>query len=199
MTIIIFVRHGKALTNEKGILNSQIDGFPLTREGIAQTQRTAQELKKLFVIKLYTSPILRAVQTAEIIGEALDLKPKVDARLLDRDMDGEQNAVSNEGDWKLSVDWSKTGIEKFDSLVKRTNEFIDSIANQTGIIVVVTHDALIKVALMRIYKMGQEMENALKIRTSSMNIISTKGVWRLIAVNHLVLTDEIIENIKKSL
>lgn len=86
ITKIILLRHGES---EKNILNiSSIlkDKYPLTEKGIKQIEDTSKELKTFINdnVVLYTSPVLRAKQTADIIAKQLNLKiEKEDERLLE--------------------------------------------------------------------------------------------------------------------
>lgn len=62
----IFIRHGKTHFNEIGLKQGWCDS-PLTKDGIQKINKMAQLLKNVNVTKAYTSPILRAKQTAQII------------------------------------------------------------------------------------------------------------------------------------
>ncbi len=91
---IYLVRHGETEFNRDGRYQGQSDS-PLTDLGIAQARRTgrvlAHELGTGFV-QICTSPLGRAVQTAEIIAAALDCPeaPRPDTRLAEIGM----------GDWE---------------------------------------------------------------------------------------------------
>jgi phosphohistidine phosphatase len=72
-----FFRHGVAVPHgTPGVAEAE---RPLTPEGRKKTERAARGLRRLDLgfDALYTSPLPRAVQTAEIVGEVLRLgKPK---------------------------------------------------------------------------------------------------------------------------
>jgi phosphohistidine phosphatase len=71
---LYFIRHGKAS------YDAPSDELrPLLPEGIEQAQDLGRILKSLGVKprKLYTSPRLRAKETAEHIGKALDINPEI--------------------------------------------------------------------------------------------------------------------------
>ena len=63
---IYLVRHGETEWNKKGILMGQSDS-PLTETGIEQVKATAQELKHVDFAAVFSSDLLRAQRTAEII------------------------------------------------------------------------------------------------------------------------------------
>ncbi len=78
-----FLRHGQALSNKKEIVSSWPEKarYPLTLEGIRKVKNTAKKLKTKNINLIFSSDILRACQTAEIINKELKIKTKYDKRL----------------------------------------------------------------------------------------------------------------------
>ena len=62
----IFVRHGKTHFNEIQLKQGWCDS-PLTKQGIKEIENMAEQLKNYKIDAAYTSPILRAKNTAQII------------------------------------------------------------------------------------------------------------------------------------
>lgn len=199
MVVIVFVRHGRATNNEKNVLNDDIEGFPLTREGILAVKKTAQELKQLYVLRVYSSPILRAKQTADIIGDVLELTPVLDDRLKERSYGEMYNKPNDDGRWKFEVDWSDTDVESLASMQQRMSSFIESVSRLKGIVVVVSHDSMIKSVFMTLFKLNEMMENGLKIDNASINVMSTKDDWKALVINYPKLTEPLIQEITKNL
>ncbi len=77
------VRHGEAENNVLHILNSAgaKTEYSLTEQGRAQAKRAAEYLATVGADALYSSPILRAKETAGIISEATRLPIVFDDRL----------------------------------------------------------------------------------------------------------------------
>ena len=77
------LRHGESLKNKKNIAASWPEKFysPLTRKGKEEAMRAAKSLKKKKIDLIFSSDLLRAKQTAEIIGKELGIRPKFDKRL----------------------------------------------------------------------------------------------------------------------
>ena len=73
---LILVRHGESVGNFENRLQGQED-YPLTAVGERQALLTASRLHDEGVSALYTSPLLRAVTTAEAIANRLDLEAMV--------------------------------------------------------------------------------------------------------------------------
>ena len=59
MNAIIFIRHGQSKTNITNTLSSDIDGYPLTDEGVKQVETLAKTIPEgVKIDSFYTSPIL---------------------------------------------------------------------------------------------------------------------------------------------
>ncbi len=83
-TITLYlVRHGEAENNVRHILNSAPvkHEYSLTEKGRGQVKKTAASLATVGASALYSSPILRAKETAGIIAEATGLSIVFDDRL----------------------------------------------------------------------------------------------------------------------
>lgn len=99
MIRVILIRHGRTAWNtgegESQRFRGLID-LPLADEGVAQAQRTARRMASTLVSGVYTSPLQRAVRTAEVIAEPHGLHAQPLAGLVS----------TNHGDWagQLSTD-----------------------------------------------------------------------------------------------
>ena len=71
---LYLIRHGQS-TNNRG--DARIPETPLTEIGKQQADRAGRALKDVGITRLYCSAMLRAVQTAAIVGEHLELAPHV--------------------------------------------------------------------------------------------------------------------------
>lgn len=70
ITIIGFVRHGVTAWNKEGRAQGSTD-IPLDEEGIEMAHRVAQRLSDEQWDVIYTSPLIRASKTAEIIADSM--------------------------------------------------------------------------------------------------------------------------------
>jgi probable phosphoglycerate mutase len=98
-TIIYVVRHAESAHNRSGSLSQEPGtlygtlGSSLTEEGKLQASQLARELKDLHVHCIFASHLIRAKQTAEILGEALNLPVHMTEALQERlDTESEQEA-----------------------------------------------------------------------------------------------------------
>ncbi|HUB92615.1 MAG TPA: histidine phosphatase family protein, partial [Candidatus Saccharimonadales bacterium] len=91
--ICIFVRHGESESNVSLTLSTDRDRYPLTDNGRAAAGRAAGQLGLLPRIdRFYTSPILRARQTAEIISGRIGIAPEISNLLVERGFGRYNNA-----------------------------------------------------------------------------------------------------------
>ena len=69
---LYFVRHGESVANRtRAFANSGSSHHPLTPRGIKQAQRLTATLSSTSIARIYSSPLLRAVQTADILAQTM--------------------------------------------------------------------------------------------------------------------------------
>lgn len=89
--MIYFVRHGLSEANVKKVFAGQKDDTPLVDEGREQAKITAQEIiiEGLKIDKIYSSPLKRAYETAEIIAKEICFDTSniiTESRIIEYDM-----------------------------------------------------------------------------------------------------------------
>lgn len=77
---VLLIRHGETDFNRERRLQGVMEN-PLNERGRAQAASVARYLQGLSIDALYTSPILRAQETADIIGNLIGLPARADERL----------------------------------------------------------------------------------------------------------------------
>ena len=77
--MIYIVRHGQTEMNNRKALQGRSD-VPLNETGIAQARAAAEKLTGIRFDRVYTSPLIRAIQTAKIIVPYVE--PVMDDRLI---------------------------------------------------------------------------------------------------------------------
>ncbi len=81
MTRLIFIRHGESLYNLERRYTGQTD-VPLTEKGVLQAKITADYILENYKTDvIYSSDLVRAVETARPIADALGLPIRTDSRL----------------------------------------------------------------------------------------------------------------------
>ncbi|HUG74535.1 MAG TPA: histidine phosphatase family protein [Acidimicrobiia bacterium] len=85
LTRLHLVRHGEVL-NPEGLVYADLPGFPLSPLGRDQARDAARHLAGSGTTAVVSSPLDRAVETAGIIADALDLTVTIDPRLTEWDL-----------------------------------------------------------------------------------------------------------------
>lgn len=75
--MIYVIRHGQTDLNKEGRLQGR-KGLPLNEHGIHQAEITKEEISNVKFNYVFSSPQIRAIQTAEIVS---GMKATIDARL----------------------------------------------------------------------------------------------------------------------
>src|SRR3972149_5528364 len=90
MPSLLLIRHGENDLAKRGVLAGRMPGVHLNETGRLQAQALAEALRRLPIKALYSSPLERAVETAEPLATALGVRMQRDAGLLE----------SNVGRWE---------------------------------------------------------------------------------------------------
>ena len=93
-TRFFLVRHGETLFNHEGRVQGWLD-VPLSENGLRQAERIAHRLQHDTIHAIYSSDLSRARDTAETIGQALNLPVQLDERLREH-MLGEIQGLNDE-------------------------------------------------------------------------------------------------------
>jgi len=83
MTPFLFLRHGQSAANRDHVIAGSTDA-PLTDLGEAQARDAAIALAGAGIRRIVASPLRRALRTAEIVAQALDLPVATDPGLVER-------------------------------------------------------------------------------------------------------------------
>lgn len=83
MKRIFLVRHGETEYNARGICQGQLLDVGLNERGKKQAQKLALALDGKNIGAIYSSPLKRAHETAELIGQKLNLPTKFHAKLIE--------------------------------------------------------------------------------------------------------------------
>lgn len=148
MTVIGFVRHGVTAWNKEGRAQGNTD-VPLDDEGIEMAHRVAERLSKEQWDVIYTSHLIRAKKTAEIIADKMPGVELVeDVRLREFGGGLVEGTTEEERIKKWGKDWREhdMGFEPDESIISRGMESIDEITKKHPgkRVLVVSHGGIIK-------------------------------------------------------
>lgn len=144
---IVVVRHGETDWNFAGRIQGRTE-VPLNSTGRAQALESAHLLRDAGPwINVISSPLGRAIETAQIIADALGLQPpSLDESLLERDFGPSEGVIVEEAKKR----WSGLhvpGAETLDGLATRGSRAFTRLLLERPGSIVVAHGALIRSAL----------------------------------------------------
>ena len=159
--MIYFTRHGESEANIEMVFSNRGLKHFLTDKGIQQAVKLAELLKNEDITYIYTSPVLRAIQTATIIANKLEiLLFEVHEYLREYDV-GDLEDKFDSKSWKLffanEKDWQHeknrnnklNNGESFNEIQSRFQSFIHTIMNNEHLkdknILVISHGGLLKI------------------------------------------------------
>jgi len=182
MGSIIFLRHGQAKNNTQRVLAGRTPGVPLTEKGVDQAEKAAKFLEEMNISTIYSSPIERAKDTAEIIGKHNSIDVRIDDRLIELDM-GKFTGMpydeifSSHGNvfmkfYNGELEIAHNGVETFADVKKRVLGMVDHVIENhpDENVVLVTHMDPIKAMLSTIVSLSPENLYELIIANASLNI-----------------------------
>ena len=104
-TYLFLIRHGENEWTERGALAGRTPSVSLNEKGKEQAQQIAERLKAQPITAVYSSPLLRCLETAQPLAAALDLPVSVEPGILEVDYGewrgGELKELSKRPEWRL--------------------------------------------------------------------------------------------------
>jgi broad specificity phosphatase PhoE len=157
MKQIILVRHGETEWNVKEVFRGRID-IELNKTGVKQAKLLAEYLSNLRIDAIYSSPLRRALTTAEIMASYHKLDVVIEPGLIDFDY-GEWQGLSHQevrdkyrelyAQWinHPELERMPTG-ESLDDVRKRAMSVVDRIISKyDGSVVLISHRVVNKVLI----------------------------------------------------
>jgi broad specificity phosphatase PhoE len=179
---IYLCQHGRTPLNREGRLRGRLDP-ELDLVGLAEARDLAALLGQLAPTRVISSPLKRAAQTAEVIAEAAGVEVELDDRLVDRSYGEFDGELSTEVAEKYGRPSAAPGVESTADLVARATTVLDGIVRDTesGPVVVVTHDAVIRYVLADIAP-GYSPSELVPQRTGAWSLLRwADDAWTLVA------------------
>lgn len=156
---LYLVRHAETDWNTAGRYQGQSDP-PLSARGEMQAQHLASSLASIHVSAVLTSPLQRARKTALALAERVGLAAVSDDRLMELGFGKWEGLTQAEvkSRWpELLRMWKKApdqtgfpGGETLHDLRCRVQSFLSDMAQQPGPVLAVTHEAVIRVAILEL-------------------------------------------------
>lgn len=176
MNFILLIRHGESESNVKHLISHDAESYPLTEKGVEQSKIIANGLKRLKIDVIYSSPVLRCRQTAQIISESLKCHIIYDERVKERFFGKFNNRRIDLLDWKtfLVYEASKKCVEGWDELYSRIRDLIKNVRGKNAVIV--THYDLIRAFIAKQFGLEDELSAwGIVIPNASLTIVLNKN------------------------
>lgn len=194
MTTFLLIRH--ASTNALGKhLSGRAAGVCLNPSGKQQALQLGQRLKHLTIHAIYSSPLERAIETAEPIAKAQHLTTSISNSFLELDFGEWTNNAFEELSKQVAFKnfnafRSNTPIPGGELMIEAQVRFVSGMqqlkrdhANQT--VAIVSHSDLIKAAVAFYAGIHLDMFQRLEISPASVSIIQLfEETARIICINH---------------
>jgi broad specificity phosphatase PhoE len=204
-TTVFLIRHGVTdWHHERRVLGHR--DVALNSDGVAQSQRVAEALRGINIGEVISSPMLRAVQTAEILAEQCGIEIARDPRLADfrvgkwEGMSYDDVARSPEYQRFLADPLAERipGGEDLGQIRDRAIGAVEQTIADTPAgenVAIVTHAGILRVVLA--HYLGSNLANYHRLRVSpgSISILSfadDRDLPRVLAVNWRTTVGEII-------
>ena len=191
------MRHGQADNNVNRILVGRHIESHLTEFGKNQVLDTAKYLKEISIDKVLVSPVVRTVETAEIVCEYLGMSYQIDERLYEIELGklvgmNYEEIILKYGNLFLQFytenDAALThyGVESFASIKHRIKNILDEIIDKytDKNVLMISHLDPIKAAIATLLDLKPESLYKWHIRNASLTILKNdEKVYSLAGVN----------------
>jgi probable phosphoglycerate mutase len=191
------MRHGQADNNVNRILVGRHIESHLTEYGKKQVLNTAKYLKEISIDKVLVSPVVRTIETADIICEYLGTSYQVDERLYEIELGklvgmNYDEIILKYGNLFLQFytenDAALTcyGVESFASIKQRIKNILDEITERYADknVLMISHLDPIKAAISILLDLKPESLYRWHIHNASLTILkNNKKVYSLAGVN----------------
>lgn len=189
MLKLYLIRHGESAWNVKQLYTGQTD-VPLSERGELQAERVAEKFAELDVDAIYASPLKRAHDTARPLARQKKMSFQPDSRLAEIHhgaWEGSTAAVIREQyadeyhAWRTQPQRVKMPDgESLDDVSERVSSFLQDIrkGHSEGNILIVTHDAVLRVLVLHALEMGLEFFWRWRFDNASVSVLEHVAPFR---------------------
>lgn len=193
-TMIVLARHGETTSNTAGRISTQAPGSPLTPAGREQAATLGRTLAQRRPSQVYSSHLIRAVDTARVVADVVGVTPRTDPDLREIDA-GELDGRCDPAAYALLDDvldrWAhgdldaRVGVsgENGHRLVARVDRLMRRWAHEHSgtTVVAIAHGGVIEIAIPHI-------ATNLPLGHRQRNHLPNGGVVELVAVGDGTIT-----------
>jgi 2,3-bisphosphoglycerate-dependent phosphoglycerate mutase len=197
LPLVIFMRHGQAENNVSRTLVGRHIESHLTEQGRQQVIDAAKQLKSIPIDKIYASPVIRTMETAQIVCENLGMEYEIDERLYEIELGklvgmNYEEVTTKYGDLFLRFYAEhdpvlvRFGVEPFAAVKQRVKSLLDDALknHEDSNVLLITHLDPIKAALATMLDLNAEALYRWHIRNASLTVLKHESkIYSLSGVN----------------
>ena len=191
---LFFVRHGLSSFNAKGLIQGRTDESYLTEEGYYQAKLTGEILNQVNIDEIYSSPLVRASETAKTIEKHLNknLEIQYDQNLLEVDLANWSGLKTSEIKEKFKSEYQiwksnpenlsikrddESYYEPIKELFIQAKKFIDAITNKNSNyenknILIIAHNAILRCLILHLIDKPNRGFRKIKLDNASISILN---------------------------
>ena len=209
MTSIYLVRHGQTAWNKEEIFRGRTD-VPLDETGLKQAELVSEYFKGMEIDAIYSSPLSRALQTAQKIAQFNDLKVQPLPGIIDMSFgkwEGRPHQEIREKDSKTYRQWVEEphlvrlpGGEGLDDVRVRAMAALEEVMRKhpEKTLVLVSHRVICKVLICAILNLDNSHFWQITQDTTAINLIQyRKGKYILSLMNETCHLKSLKEQMQK--
>jgi probable phosphoglycerate mutase len=205
MPIVYMLRHAQSVANTKGILAGRDNSVALSKMGQQQSRLLVPYLSSIKFSKIYSSPLLRCIQTIEPFMQANpDLDFKIDERFIEMDYGNWSGrrlaALSREKRWRDIQSKPSTFTfpdgESFRQMRRRVDQAILDLKNQKSPILIITHGDIIKMAVASLLNLPIDKFQSFVAEPASLTIFSIDRTKATLLQSNYKISKSFIKNFK---
>ena len=191
---LVLVRHGLSSFNAKGLVQGRTDDSYLTDQGYLQATKAGEALSKINFDKIYSSPLIRAAETAKTIYKSLNTEQNIiyDENLLEVDLSSWSGLTIQEIKSKYPENYSiwkndpeKLTLKRIDNktyepiqeLFDQANNFLKDIVkaylgkNEVNILII-GHNAILRCLILSLVGKPKKGFRKIRLENASLSIIN---------------------------
>ena len=192
MSRIVLARHGETLFNTRDVFRGRADPA-LTEAGLPSVRRQAEGIARLHPRRILASPRRRALQTAEIIADRCQRFVEVEERLDDLDYGewtglSKTDAATRSPEQWIHYERSPEALvpphgEPMSAFVERLNALWSERSEDEDVVVLVTHDVVIRALVCSVLHAPRSSMHALHVDVASTTCVELRPKPTLVWLN----------------
>ncbi|MCL1941720.1 MAG: histidine phosphatase family protein [Synergistaceae bacterium] len=189
---LLLIRHGKTEWNSEARFQGSTD-IPLNDQGYQQALKTAERIKSWRGVPVFSSPLKRAMQTAEVLSAGEPVTPLDGLTEINfGDWEGERVADIGKKDAHALAEWHRDGFfaipgnaETWEQIYERVSRSVDAcLEREEERMIIVAHGGILRVIMIKLMNFDPHTAWRLAVYNCSISGVDIcRGVNNLVFLN----------------